>query len=61
MLGSKGWGTALALVLGAMAIGAATTGETAAPAMRMVDDFRLSDQNYLSHQLYRKGTPRRWC
>ncbi|TAJ69660.1 MAG: hypothetical protein EPO51_21410 [Phenylobacterium sp.] len=48
----------LAALLAATALGAGglTTGAGAqAPAAQMVDDFRLPDQNYLSHQLYRKG------
>ncbi|MBU1375135.1 MAG: hypothetical protein KKE02_20295 [Alphaproteobacteria bacterium] len=48
----------LAALLAATVLGAGslTTGADAqAPSATMVDDFRLPDQNYLSHQLYRKG------
>lgn len=49
---------ALALLLGGTALGAGsltTVAGAQAPAAQMVDDFRLPDQNYLSHQLYRKS------
>jgi hypothetical protein len=40
-------------VLGAGSLTASAVAQ--APAVQAVDDFRLPDQNYLSHQLYRKG------
>jgi len=40
-------------VLGAGSLTASAVAQ--APAAQAVDDFRLPDQNYLSHQLYRKG------
>ena len=40
-------------VLGAGSLTASAVAQ--APATQAVDDFRLPDQNYLSHQLYRKG------
>ncbi len=42
---------ALAVMAGALTFGALAQAD--APAAKMVDDFRLPDQNYLSRQLYR--------